>query len=50
MLCRGYGRETALYRKKVPLARRDWVFLVFSLSFIIVVPLMVYTRPTVIFF
>ena len=44
MLCRGYGRETALYRKKVPLARRDWVFLTLSLGFVVLIPLMVYIR------
>ncbi len=42
MLCRGYGRETALYRKKTPLLRKDWLFLFVSFGFIILVPLSVY--------
>jgi cobalt/nickel transport system permease protein len=38
MLCRGYGRNSFLFVKKKPLARRDLAFLSGSIIFVIVVP------------
>jgi len=42
MLCRGYGRDSHIYRRQLPLALKDWSFLGISLLFIIAIPVLVY--------
>jgi cobalt/nickel transport system permease protein len=42
MLCRGYGRESYLFVTKKPLQRYEWVFLTFSLFFIVATPLIIW--------
>ena len=42
MLCRGYGRESFLFVTKKPLRRYEWVFLTFSFSFIVTVPVIIW--------
>jgi cobalt/nickel transport system permease protein len=42
MLCRAYGRESYLFVTKKPLQRYEWVFLTFSLGFIVATPLIIW--------
>ncbi len=42
MLCRGYGRESFLFIQKKPLRHAELGFLLFSMAFIIAVPLIVW--------
>jgi cobalt/nickel transport system permease protein len=49
MLCRGYGRESYLFVTKKPLKRYEWIFLTFSLVFIIAVPLITWLTAARIF-
>jgi cobalt/nickel transport system permease protein len=49
MLCRGYGRESYLFVTKKPLKRYEWIFLSFSLIFIVAVPLMIWLTAVRIF-
>jgi cobalt/nickel transport system permease protein len=49
MLCRGYGRESYLFVTKKPLKRYEWIFLTFSLVFIIAVPLIIWLTAASIF-
>ncbi|MDD1671416.1 MAG: cobalt ECF transporter T component CbiQ [Methanomicrobiales archaeon] len=42
MLCRGYDRHSDIYVRQKNLSRRDWVFLILSLTFFIIIPIVVY--------
>lgn len=42
MLCRGYDRHANIYVREKTLNGRDWTFLICSLLFFIILPLMVY--------
>lgn len=42
MLCRGYGKKSHLFIKKKPLLRTDWSFLIGCISFVILVPIIIY--------
>jgi cobalt/nickel transport system permease protein len=42
MLCRGYGKDSHMFISKKPLHRMDFGFLIASLSFIIIVPVLLW--------
>jgi cobalt/nickel transport system permease protein len=42
MLCRGYGKKSHLFLKKKGIKTGEWTFLIFSLSFIIIIPVWVW--------
>jgi cobalt/nickel transport system permease protein len=49
MLCRGYGKNSHLFMKKRIINTGEWIFLVTSLSFIIIIPVLVwFTRYSLI--
>lgn len=44
MLCRGYGRHSHLFLKKKAFKYSEWTFLVVSLGFIIIIPVVAWVR------
>ena len=44
MLCRGYGRQSHLFLKKKGFKSSEWVFLLISLGFIIVIPVLAWVK------
>jgi cobalt/nickel transport system permease protein len=49
MLCRGYGRDSHLFVAKKPLRAGEWAFLFSCMTFIIVVPLVIWLTQVTLF-